>query len=384
MSKRLVRALPVAAALCLAAGTAAARPPDLPVETKEVCVPVADNPVEGSSCLAPPTAAQVQHEQARQLYLIGERCRQAGDLDMAENCYEEVRRLCPRMAAWAQVRLLQVKAQRAAQSRSEDSEEVSEPPALPSEWDSNPGRRGGLFRETDADERRLAETRKLYLVGERCRRGGDLDMAYRWYEEAHQWCPHCAYGRKALRRMREIDAQRGEEGSGEEQEPPKKQDRKGRGVVELVPVLPGIDPLIVDVFNRMLTETESRRPADLVIVEEERSEAGSEEESESRYAPLLLGTVAPASLFVAPPVRDLTVREEKGDCPTGQEARACHDLSDWFREAVRTMRGAGSLRVEAGRLGHLLSGGEAAVRELGCALVHEGGRCYVVYPAPPR
>ncbi|MCI0464026.1 MAG: hypothetical protein L0Z62_44395, partial [Gemmataceae bacterium] len=329
----------------------------------------------------PPTAEEMLRELARQLYQIGERCRQAGDLDMAANCYEEAGRLCPALARQAQAGLRKVQALRAAKASPDTGEEAQELPALPPEWGSSPPRPDKLIYETD--RLRLAETRKLYLVGERCRRLGDLDMAYRWYEEAHGWCPHCAYGRKALERMRQIERQRGE-GSGEEQEPPKKQSRKRRGVVELVPVLPEIDPLVVPAFNRLLAETSEMRPAGLVIVEEERSSAGDEEESESHYPPFFSGAVVSPNLLVTPAVRDLVVREQQGDYPQSEAAGTGHDLSDWFREAVRTLRGVGSLRIEAGRLGHLLSGGESAVRELGCALVHEGGRCYVVYPAPSR
>jgi hypothetical protein len=385
MSKRLVRALPVAA-LFLAAGTAIAKPPDLPVDIQDICVPAVteETPVEldtrrPRTPTAPPTAEEMLRELARNLYQIGERCREAGDLDMAANCYEEAGRLCPALAKQARARLRQVQALRAAKTSPDTGEEAQEPPTLPPEWGGNPLRSDKLLYETDRT--RLAETRKLYLVGERCRRLGDLDMAYRWYEEAHGWCPNCAYGREALQRMRQIEGQRGD---SEEQEPKQKPSRKRRRVVELVPVLPEIDPLVVPAFNRLLAETAEARPAGVVIVEEERSAAGDEEESESNYPPFISGAVLSPNLLVTPAVRDLVVREETRDGPRCGAAPAGHDLSDWFREAVRTLRGVGSLRIEAGRLTHLLSGGESAVRELGCALVHEGGRCYVVYPAPGR
>ncbi len=482
MSKRLVSALLAAS---LAAGTAAARPPDLPVDTKEICVPGVAQEESAAPPTCPACVAPGDFEAARRMYLIGERCRKAGDLDMARNCYEESYRICPvgAYADRATWRLEQVKAARAARDQSDiaEEQEAKEQPAT-----SAPRPASGLIRECDDDVRRLGETRKMYFFGEYCRRSGDVEMAYRCYKEAHQICPSCSYGRKALTRMQQIDADRRGAGAAEEQEPTERElerewrrfwyqdsprhipatpeskadarrrvlaarqlfraaeakrragdlDRAyqlyqqthlqhpdcwfGRKAIErltaieqerylgtvpaseeeelapytgevsacdatrpvcLLPVLPAIDLEIVQALDRLLTET-AEPPASIRLVMEERSAAG-EEEAEAPVWPCrgAMPPEGPVSLFVEPPVRDLIVREARSG--GGQpEAPACHDLSDWFVRAVRMMQGAGSLRIEAGRLGHLLSRGEVAVRDLGCALVHEGGRCYIVYPAP--
>jgi hypothetical protein len=87
------------------------------------------------------------------------------------------------------------------------------------------------------------------------------------------------------------------------------------------------------------------------------------------------------SLFVEMPSRDLVLGEAQSE---PKQDLAPSDLSDWLRETVRKLKGAGSVRVEVSRLGRLLSQGEAALRDLGCEIIQDGGHSYVVYPARRR
>src|SRR5262249_18985700 len=244
---------------------------------------------------APAKIDEDRRQHARKMYLIGERCRRAGDFDMAENCYQETKLLCPGCdyARKADRRIRQVRALRAAES--EDIGEESEPPkeeqepakkessknpvpGLDGNWNYDVGpptvfpeysgftvgteywsnshekpqesakkkspkdpmpepdyniqlrvpdvsRIGLGYRESEAalrermrqeaaargekllfetDMARLTEAKAMYYIGERCRRGGDLAMAYRCYEDAYRICPQCRHGKKALQRMRRV------------------------------------------------------------------------------------------------------------------------------------------------------------------------------------
>src|SRR5262249_33829436 len=75
------------------------------------------------------------------------------------------------------------------------------------------------------DEDRRQHARKMYLIGERCRRAGDFDMAENCYQETKLLCPGCDYARKADRRIRQVRALRAAESEdiGEESEPPKEE-----------------------------------------------------------------------------------------------------------------------------------------------------------------
>src|SRR5205823_3022409 len=93
----------------------------------------------------------------------------------------------------------------------------------------------------------------------------------------------------------------------------------------------------------------------------------------------------PPELFITPPAGDLMLREDVTAGPETAAPAACEDLSDWLRQTVRLLKGgAGTLRIDAARLGRLMAQGEDALRELGCAVVHECGRSYVVYPGRPE
>src|SRR5438874_9752948 len=100
-----------------------------------------------------------------------------------------------------------------------------------------------LLFETDLA--RLSEAKAMYYVGERCRRGGDLDMAYRCYEEAHRACPQCRHAKKALQRMRRIDEDRQTNARiRERQDPPASE-------IRIDSFFPLVDPQIVPAFHRL-------------------------------------------------------------------------------------------------------------------------------------
>jgi hypothetical protein len=85
---------------------------------------------------------------------------------------------------------------------------------------------------------RLSGARRLYLIGERCRRTGDLDMAVNCYHEVKLLSPHSAYARKARRRLHEIDVQRTAHpaaGDAEEQEVPRPMPQHHKITIELEP-----------------------------------------------------------------------------------------------------------------------------------------------------
>jgi tetratricopeptide (TPR) repeat protein len=69
-------------------------------------------------------------ESARQLYQIGERCRKSGDLDMALNCYREVRQLAPgsALARRAEQHLGEIEKQRTSDEPAEPADEEDSSP----------------------------------------------------------------------------------------------------------------------------------------------------------------------------------------------------------------------------------------------------------------
>jgi predicted TPR repeat methyltransferase len=202
-----------------------ARPPDLPVDTKEICAPA-----QAPRYIPPPPQFPLSRElealeraaasqniepkkeidarrlaEAGRMFRIGERCLRAGDVDMAVNCYQETELLCPG-SGYA----------RLAAQRRRQLQATAEPP-LP---------RSDVIRETDADLERLNDARVMYEIGQRCERGGDLDSAQRCYEEAHRICPASRFGKEALVRVLALEKLRATEEppvvAGEEQEVPPK------------------------------------------------------------------------------------------------------------------------------------------------------------------
>jgi hypothetical protein len=206
-------------------------------------------------------------------------------------------------------------------------------------------------------------------------------------------CPNCRYGRKAKARLEQL--QREEKARPEQDPQPESESKRtpryitleeaialamengstevspsGRATLE--PPLPPVDTHIIPAFNRLLVDAAEPRKPELVIVEARSGVV---------RCGALLPQTKPPSLFVELPSRDLVLGEEQSE-PKKDAAQS--DLSDWLRETVRTLKGAGSVRVEVSRLGRLLSQGEAALRELGCEIIQDAGRSYVVYPARRR
>ena len=470
--KRLACACLAGAVVCLAASRAAAHPPDLPVDTKDICVPCPDgecyelntrkpcdptspmlseilsrfvqsftagfggvpvldldleffcstddSPVASSKAVVAETVDAVRRAHARKIYLIGERCRRTGDLDMAENCYQETKLLCPGCdyARKAERRIKQVRARRA--SEREDIGEEAEPakeeapkekgnydyevpptsgPILSNNLELSfsarisrveymgmlPERMRGEKLVFETDFAKLAEAKALYYVGERCRRGGDLKMAYRCYEDACRVCPQCRHGKKAQMRMRQIESRVREEGQ--------KPHELGQTFVsgEFLGVgAPSPRPEPPKFYLGMFDDSrhDERPPlpptVNIEIVEEESRPMLEGDAEESDYPLTPSSQSEPSTLYIAPAARDLRLSEEQEEKARNTDAPSCEDLSDWLPQAIRLMRGAGSLRIEASRLGRLMGRGESAVRALGCSIKHECGRSYVIYPAEKR
>jgi hypothetical protein len=83
-----------------------------------------------------------------------------------------------------------------------------------------PPRTPGAETESDAQALKEAQARALFEIAERCLRGGDLDKARTCYEEIHLLAPQTSYGRKAIKRLSDLDSVRTASlESFEEQEP---------------------------------------------------------------------------------------------------------------------------------------------------------------------
>jgi hypothetical protein len=93
-------------------------------------------------------------------------------------------------------RMIQVEHIRSREQPQPGGLEEQEPPV-----DRRPPLTPGEFQHRE-------EARALFMLGERCRRGGDLRMAYGFYQETHLVCPDCYYGQKAIERMHAIETRR--------------------------------------------------------------------------------------------------------------------------------------------------------------------------------
>jgi hypothetical protein len=473
-------------AMRAAAEEAASEEQEPPAEKKERDSTIQSRSGFGLNALGEKLAKALREEEAAQrerakiMYLMAERYRRCGDLEMAEKCYGEVKLYCADCvhARKAERRLQAVRELRAAEALRdhEDSEEqepakesppqggasnmnyeVPPPPGVTTvpwplercrpedpdpfssakfEWsrpeEPDPRRRAKFVFETDAAK--LAEAKVLFFIGERCLKGGDPDMAYRTYEEAHRVCPESRHGQKALQRMKQIEEKRqAGKGAAEEQEtpdsdtvfnfPPRRPQERGNpafrvevseSIVGKEPPIqrcsaqerpttaPGQDRVVLEAFcvpgellclpvlGRLFAEARRRLPPAIEIVVEEANTAAGDAEEEDEY-PLLpcggaLPKASPPELHIPPPVEDLILRDEvTADDEVTEVPAANEDLSDWFRQAVQLLQGgAGTLRIDASRLGRLMARGEEAVRDLGCVVVRECGRSYVVYPGGLR
>jgi tetratricopeptide (TPR) repeat protein len=244
MFKRLSKiALPLA--LLLAAGFAASmawcKPPDLPIDVKETCTPQCPNAVpqesgtiftstgldeRGASVGVANSDAARQPKTmdadaykalaAQSFYEIAQQCEAKGDLAMARNCYEEATRMGPqsefgKLASRKLTAITVASGENRALRGGVEAEE--EPPLMKT------------TQEERLDAHRVQQCHTMLLMGIRFQRTGDLDNAYRCFEDAHVVCPACSYGQNALDRMRQIERTKSgglqrREGGIEEQEPP--------------------------------------------------------------------------------------------------------------------------------------------------------------------
>jgi tetratricopeptide (TPR) repeat protein len=165
---------------------------------------------------------------ARRFYEIGQKCEEKGDVAMARNCYEEATRVCPNCKfgelASARFFLLSVNV-------------VSIPPVGGFETQEEPPQ---YQQETVPDTRPathvVREAKRMFELGQRLEKAGDLENAHRCYQETHLICPDCEYGKQAVERMAEIERSITEpqrrQGNIEEQESPVDGQSSGHSEVE--------------------------------------------------------------------------------------------------------------------------------------------------------
>jgi tetratricopeptide (TPR) repeat protein len=73
--------------------------------------------------------------------------------------------------------------------------------------------------DTSEEVMRLLTARRMFRIGERCLRKGNLDMAYNCFQEVHLLAPTSRYGQLAIDRLSKIDQRRlAETDSAEQQE----------------------------------------------------------------------------------------------------------------------------------------------------------------------
>jgi tetratricopeptide (TPR) repeat protein len=248
MFKHLTR-ITLPPALLLSAGLAVSmawsKPPDLPIDVKETCKPQCPNAVpqegatiftctgieeRGTTAAAPHGVAKsgatcqqkimdaeaYKAHAAQSLYEIAQQCEDKGDLAMARNCYEEATRMGPdseygKLASRKLTAITVASVENRAVRGGVETEE--EPPLI------------NATQQERLDPHRVQQSHTMLLMGIRFLRTGDLDNAYRCFQDAHVVCPACSDGQSALDRMRQIERTKSgglqnREGGIEEQEPP--------------------------------------------------------------------------------------------------------------------------------------------------------------------
>ena len=258
MLKRNVAALAAAVLMVVLAQPAPhvwGKPPDLPIDTRDTCRPdsaapaSAPRPVQeprdtgnraspeqpaapmfealgyfdlhagarlaASAAAARDEAAKLREAKTRaacRLLQIGRDCEQRGDFAMARNCYEEAARVCPdsQYALQANGRIAAIQAMnRPPRPDSGGAEEQSVPPR-------------DVIHESRTDLLRIQESHHMLQLGERYAAAGDLERAFRCFQESHAICPACRYGQQAMERMLRMEANKKRLptlGGVEEQEP---------------------------------------------------------------------------------------------------------------------------------------------------------------------
>src|SRR5262249_54479068 len=140
----------------------------------------------------------------------------------------------------------------------------------------------------------------------------------------------------------------------------KELESKQGSVIRDIPLLADlfttIDSEVIRAFEKLGVEELSPPPNGIEIVLEESGPMieGDAEESDCPSTPCGGSgplTIAPPTLYVAPAARDLRLTDEPSEQGLVPAAAPCEDLSDWLPQAVRLLRGSGSLRIDTARLG---------------------------------
>jgi hypothetical protein len=211
---------------------------------------------------------------------------------------------------------------------------------------------------TTHDVPNLAAARRMYLIAERCRRQGDLDMASNCYQETLLLCPHSAYGRKSLTRLHEIEACRvtdTDPSEAEEQDTP--------------PITPKPDAAPPDQESFL----QPRVP--LIVEEESQTTPGAGEEQ------LMPSPPQPPVLFVAPPPKNLTIHVDEPET-----YGAVNSVLRQAGDALEAVTGFDiDIEVAPARSGSgLRAQGSVQLGKLGYKVIYDdddGRRTWVLVPA---
>jgi hypothetical protein len=245
-----------------------------------------DNPLGAADQPKGPAKPTGQELAARHLYRVGVKCLLKGDLDMAANCFEETHLLAPQaqIGRRATDRLEEVARLKA---RVNDASEAQEAPPQETPARTEPGK--------------LSAAWKLYQIGERCRRHGELDMAVNCFDEVRLLCPHHPLAELAGWRTDAVRAKRAaaeESEDGSTPEPPHNQEGEYRRD-GLRPVPPVGSP------DTSRTPPPNDSPWRLEILEQSSAPGVRPPQSKSG------GKVsAPVQLYVRPAAQRLTLEEE--------------------------------------------------------------------------
>jgi tetratricopeptide (TPR) repeat protein len=145
-----------------------------------------------------------REQSAARLLEIGMECQARGDHEMARNCFEEVKCLCPGTALGQQA-ADQLKGMERLYDGVEESEARD------------------LIGESQVDVQRINESKRMLKLAEKYAKAGDMDNAYLCYVESCAICPACTSGQRAAKELARLDAAKAaerRENGIEEQEPP--------------------------------------------------------------------------------------------------------------------------------------------------------------------
>lgn len=314
-----------------------------------------------------------RQSQAEKMFAIAESCRSAGDLEKAYVTYQEAHLLCPEGAhgRLAIERMAQIEQQRASETPAEESEppqdedveyrpiviKVTEQPtsSLMFGVNANAGVVGSFVQNENQ------------VPTESIKFSADLGTKGWVWSWAVQPAPA-----QCIMFGADVNSNAGCVGkplfvgvnSASQELPPQH-----------------IDLGMIEALDRVLKEITETPP--LITVTTEESSTPADEEEEEQELPSVDRS---APVLVPADTRNLRLVDEDDCCDDGRSA--CLDLSDWLRQVVSVRPNGVHLKIDAARLGRLISGGDQALRDLGCELIvpdngdpSRGDRAYVVYPA---